>query len=209
MMRLAVFASGSGSNFQAIADAVMENRLDAEVSLLVCDKPDAYVVKRAEALDIPIFCFRPKAYDNKAAFEKEITARLHEAEVDWIVLAGYMRLIGETLLAAFPEHIINIHPSLLPAFPGLDAIEQAWEAGVKVTGVTVHYVDEGMDSGKIIAQEAVAVKPTDSLASLTKAVQAVEHRLYPDTIQSLLKERLSQGGPTYNEHQTSINQRIE
>ncbi|MGY4691138.1 phosphoribosylglycinamide formyltransferase [Salibacterium sp. K-3] len=194
MMKLAVFASGSGSNFQAVADAVEENRLDAQIALLVCDKPDAYVVKRAEALHVPVFSFRPKSYENKAAFERQIVEELERAGVDLLVLAGYMRLVGGTLLAAYPERIVNIHPSLLPAFPGLNAVEQAWEAGVKVTGVTVHEVDEGMDTGTILAQEPVAVKPTDSLASLNKAVQAVEHRLYPDTIQFLLKDRFSQRG---------------
>ncbi|SFP32546.1 phosphoribosylglycinamide formyltransferase [Salibacterium halotolerans] len=193
-MKLAVFASGSGSNFQAVADAAAENRIDAGIAVLVCDKPDACVVERAEAMNIPVFSFRPKNYENKAAFEQEIVEELQKKEVDLIVLAGYMRLVGDTLLTAFQKRMINIHPSLLPAFPGLNAVEQAWEAGVKVTGVTVHEVDQGMDSGTIIAQEAVAVKPSDSLASLTKAVQAVEHRLYPDTIQFLLRERLSQGG---------------
>ncbi|MFD2706885.1 phosphoribosylglycinamide formyltransferase [Salibacterium lacus] len=193
-MKLAVFASGSGSNFQAVADAASENRLEADIALLVCDKPDAHAVQRAEAMDIPVFSFRPKQYENKAAFEQEIVEQLQKKEVDLIVLAGYMRLVGDTLLTAFQERMINIHPSLLPAFPGLDAVEQAWEAGVKVTGVTVHEVDEGMDTGTILAQEAVAVKPTDSPASLSKAVQAVEHRLYPDTIQFLLKERFTQGG---------------
>ncbi|RSL30727.1 phosphoribosylglycinamide formyltransferase, partial [Salibacterium salarium] len=180
-MKLAVFASGSGSNFQAIADAIQENRLQAEISLLVCDKPEAQVITKAESLNIPIFTFRPKDYENKAAFEHVIVSTLADAGVELIVLAGYMRLIGETLLQAYSERIINVHPSLLPAFPGKDAIGQAWQAGVKVTGITVHYVDEGMDSGPIIAQEAINVKETDSLSSLTKAIQSIEHRIYPDT----------------------------
>ncbi|MDQ0300473.1 phosphoribosylglycinamide formyltransferase-1 [Salibacterium salarium] len=204
-MKLAVFASGSGSNFQAIADAIQENRLEAEISLVVCDKPEASVISKAEALNIPVFAFHPKSYENKAAFEIDIISKLEENKVDLIVLAGYMRLIGSTLLEAYHDRIINIHPSLLPAFPGKDAIGQAWESGVKVTGVTVHYVDEGMDSGPIIAQEAVYVKETDSLSSLTKAIQSIEHRIYPDTIQWLNNKRISQGGQTKNEHQTSVN----
>ncbi|SDI40893.1 phosphoribosylglycinamide formyltransferase [Alteribacillus bidgolensis] len=204
-MKLAVFASGSGSNFQAIADAVQEGRVQAEIALLVCDKPGAYAEKRAKALGIPVFSFLPKEYSGKVAFEKEIVNRLQQEEIDIIILAGYMRLIGSTLLHAYDKRIFNIHPSLLPAFPGKDAIGQAWQAGVKVTGVTIHMVDEGMDTGPIISQEAISVKATDSLESLTKAIQAVEHRLYPDTIQCLIEKRTSEGSQNQNEHQTSIN----
>ncbi len=203
-MKLAVFASGSGSNFQALALAAKEERLQAEIALLVCDNSEAYAVKRAEQLNIPVFSFRAREYDNKAAFENEIVEKLKEAGVDLIVLAGYMRLIGPTLLNAFEKQIINIHPSLLPAFPGKNAIGQAWEKGVKITGVTVHFVDEGMDTGPIIAQEAVAVKKTDSLQSLTLAIQAAEHRVYPETIQLLIEKRTLEGSP-YNDHQASIN----
>ncbi|SDH77570.1 formyltetrahydrofolate-dependent phosphoribosylglycinamide formyltransferase [Alteribacillus persepolensis] len=204
-MKLAVFASGSGSNFQAIADAIEEDRLQAEISLLVSDKPEAYAVERAKTLGISVFTFRPKEYQNKRAFENEIVKHLHEKEIDIIILAGYMRLIGPILLQTYEGCIFNIHPSLLPAFPGKNAIEQAWHANVKVTGVTVHMVDEGMDTGPIIAQESVDIKDTDSLASLTKAIQAVEHRLYPDTIQRLIEKRTSEGSQNRHEHQTSIN----
>ncbi|SFE88914.1 phosphoribosylglycinamide formyltransferase [Alteribacillus iranensis] len=204
-MKLAVFASGSGSNFQAIVDAAQEGRLNAEISLLVCDKPDAYAVQRAEDVDIPVFAFKPKEYPDKAAFESVIVKELESAEVDLVILAGYMRLIGKTLLAAYEGRILNIHPSLLPAFPGKDAIGQAWEAAVKVTGVTVHLVDEGMDTGPIISQEAVAIKQTDSLQSVTKAVQAIEHRLYPDTIQSFIEKQRLEGSQVGNDYQTSVN----
>ncbi|MFB4165450.1 phosphoribosylglycinamide formyltransferase [Alteribacillus sp. JSM 102045] len=199
-MKLAVFASGSGSNFQAIVDAVEEGRLQAEISLLVCDKPGAYAEKRAQTHGISVFSFHPKEYSGKAAFEEEIVKQLRQQEIDMIILAGYMRLIGPTLLHSYEGRIFNIHPSLLPAFPGKDAIGQAWRAGVKVTGATIHMVDEGMDTGTIIAQEAIPVKATDSLQSLTKAIQAVEHRLYPDTIQSIIEKRTLEGSQIKNEH---------
>ncbi|WP_252315742.1 phosphoribosylglycinamide formyltransferase [Sinobaca sp. H24] len=185
MKKIAVFASGSGSNFEAIVRAEQEGRLDAAVSLLVCDKPQAAVVRKAEALNIPVFSFLPKQYDSKQAFEKEIVQELEQHSISFVFLAGYMRLIGPVLLQAFESRIINIHPSLLPAFPGKDAIGQAWEAGVKITGVTIHYVDEGMDTGRIIAQEAVNIRRTDSKETLTNAIQAIEHRLYPEVIDEI------------------------
>ena len=131
--------------------------MGAEISLLVCDKPEARAVGRANYHHIPCFAFSAKAYESKEAFEKEILKKLEEYEIDYVILAGYMRLIGPTLLEAYGGKIINIHPSLLPSFPGKDAVGQALEAGVKVTGVTIHYVDAGMDTGPIIAQEAVVV----------------------------------------------------
>ncbi|MCM3735737.1 phosphoribosylglycinamide formyltransferase [Bacillus cytotoxicus] len=188
MSRLAIFASGSGSNFQALVDAVEAGRLDAQLSLLVCDQPGAHVIERANHHHVPCFSFSAKAYESKEAFEREIVKKLQEYEIDWIILAGYMRLIGPTLLAAYEGRIVNIHPSLLPSFPGKDAIGQAFKAGVKVTGVTIHYVDAGMDTGPIIAQEAVSVSEDDTRESLQKKIQLVEHRLYVDTVKSLHSE---------------------
>ncbi|MEH7464083.1 phosphoribosylglycinamide formyltransferase [Bacillus thuringiensis] len=186
MSRLAIFASGSGSNFQALVDAVEAGRLDAQLSLLICDQPGARVVDRANDHHVPCFSFSAKAYESKEAFEQEILKKLQEYEIDWIILAGYMRLIGPTLLTAYGGRIVNIHPSLLPSFPGKDAVGQAIEASVKVTGVTIHYVDAGMDTGPIIAQEAVTVSADDTRESLQKKIQLVEHRLYVDTVKSLL-----------------------
>lgn len=186
MSRIAIFASGSGSNFQALVDAVEAGKLDVQLSLLVCDQPSARVVERANDHHVPCFAFSAKDYESKEAFEQEILKKLQESEIDWIILAGYMRLIGPTLLAAYGGRIVNIHPSLLPSFPGKDAVGQAIEAGVKVTGVTIHYVDAGMDTGPIIAQEAVAVSENDTRESLQKKIQLVEHRLYVDTVKSLL-----------------------
>ncbi|SDK36950.1 phosphoribosylglycinamide formyltransferase [Sediminibacillus albus] len=184
--KLAVFASGTGSNFDAIAEQIEAGRLDGKIGLLVCDQPGAKVIDKATVRNIPVFAFQPKEFPAKAAFEQAILKELQEKHIDWIILAGYMRLVGPTLLAPFEGRIINIHPSLLPAFPGKDAIGQAIEAGVKVTGVTIHFVDEGMDTGAIIEQEAIRVKEEEDRASLQKRVQAIEHNLFPKTIQRLL-----------------------
>lgn len=187
--KIAVFASGSGSNFEVAAREAKAGRIDGEVALLVSDKPAAAVVGKAKAFHIPVLAFNPKGYASKQEFEQEIFRQLQEQGIEWIVLAGYMRLIGPTLLEPYQNRIINIHPSLLPAFPGKDAIGQALSAGVKVTGVTVHYVDEGMDTGLIIAQEAVKIGPGEDRASLQARIQEVEHRLFPQTIQSLLSSK--------------------
>ena len=186
MKKLAVFASGSGSNFEAIAAAIEKGQLEAEIALVVCDRPGAKVEKRAERFGIPVLSFYPKSYESKADFETFILQQLHDAGVEWIILAGYMRLIGPTLLQGFEGRIVNIHPSLLPSFPGKDAIGQAFEAGVKITGVTVHFVDEGMDTGKIIDQDSVRIDEGDTKDDLASKIQAVEHLLYPAVIRSLL-----------------------
>lgn len=188
MKRIAVFASGSGTNFQAMIDAVENKQLDAAVVLLVADKPEAKAIERAKQHGIDTFVFNAKEYTSKVQFETEILVRLKELKVDFIVLAGYMRLIGETLLNAFEGRIVNIHPSLLPSFPGKDAIEQAYDANVKVTGVTIHFVDEGMDTGPIIAQEAVYILEDDTIEDLRSKIQKVEHVLYPKTLSDLFSK---------------------
>ncbi|WP_430489386.1 phosphoribosylglycinamide formyltransferase [Rossellomorea marisflavi] len=190
MKKIAVFASGSGSNFQSIVDEIDSGTLEADVRLLVCDRPGARATERAEAAGIPVFSFRAKEYESKEAFEREIIRELESAGVEFIVLAGYMRLIGPTLLEAFGGRIVNIHPSILPAFPGKDAIGQAFDGGVKVTGVTIHYVDAGMDTGEIIAQEAVTVEEDETRESLQRKIQAVEHRLYPATLRDLFRKKV-------------------
>jgi phosphoribosylglycinamide formyltransferase 1 len=186
MNKIAVFASGSGTNFQSFIDAVESNECNIKIVLLVCDKPDAKAVERAEKAGIPTFVFSPKNYETKSEFEEEIVQKLQQKEVDFVVLAGYMRLIGSTLLKAYEGKIVNIHPSLLPSFPGKDAVGQALAAGVKLSGVTIHYVDEGMDTGPIIAQEAVEITEDDTHESLQAKIQEVEHRLYPKTINKIL-----------------------
>ncbi|VDG96916.1 Phosphoribosylglycinamide formyltransferase [Lysinibacillus sphaericus] len=185
MKRIAVFASGSGSNFQAIVDAINTGTLDAEIRLLVCDQPSAAVLQRAQQAKIDSFCISPKDFADKTAFEKEIVQQLKSRDIEFIVLAGYMRLIGSTILQEYPESIVNIHPSLLPAFPGKDAIGQAMDAGVQVSGLTIHYVDAGMDTGPIIAQKEVKVHEDDSRDDLQKRIQQAEHTCYPKVLQEL------------------------
>lgn len=187
---IAVFASGSGTNFEVIAKQAKEGHIACEIALLICDQPDAKVIEKAKKYNIPVFAFRAKGYPSKTVFEEEILDELTRLKVDWIFLAGYMRLIGKTLLEAYQGKIINIHPSLLPAFPGKDAVGQALQAKASTTGVTVHYVDEGMDTGPIIAQEKVAISTMDTEQTLHKKIQQVEHRLYPQVIRRLLREDL-------------------
>ena len=191
MKNIAVFASGSGTNFQAIIDAVQTGSLEAQINLFVSDKPNAYSIERAAHNKIPAFVFQAKNYESKEEYETEILHELKAKNIDLIVLAGYMRLIGNVLLREFEGKIINIHPSLLPAFPGKDAIGQALRAGAEFTGVTVHYVDEGMDTGPIIQQKKVPVDKTDTMETLQEKIHRVEHILYPEVLQTLCKDELS------------------
>ena len=186
MRRLAVFASGSGTNFEAIVRACEQGVLDAEVMLMVCDKPGAKVVERAAEHGVEAFVFAPKEYASKAAYEREIVVRLDAAGVELVCLAGYMRIIGDELLGAYGGRIINIHPSLLPAFRGAHAIEQALEYGVKVFGVTIHYVDSELDGGRIIAQRAFPYEGSD-IEELEPMIHAVEYPLYIETIKKLIE----------------------
>lgn len=189
MTKIAVFASGNGTNLQAIIDAVRRGELAASIELVVCDRLGAYCLTRAREAGIPYFMFYPRKYPSKAAYEELILHQLTEAGVEYIVLAGYMRIIGLTLLNAYPQRIINIHPSLLPSFPGRDAIGQALDAGVPLTGVTIHYVDEGIDTGPTIAQRPVFIDPGESRESLEQKIHAVEHELYPQVLQEIFTQR--------------------
>ncbi|MCC3376439.1 phosphoribosylglycinamide formyltransferase [Cohnella sp. REN36] len=193
-LRIAVFASGSGSNFQALAEAAGRGALGAEIALLVTDKPDAPVVERAQRFGIDVFAFRAKAYPSREAYEAEIVAKLREADIGLIVLAGYMRLITDVLVAPYYGRMINIHPALLPAFPGVRAIRQALEYGVKLTGATVHFVDGGMDSGPIIAQRAVEIRGDDTEETLAERVHAVEHALLPEAVRWIAEGRVALNG---------------
>jgi phosphoribosylglycinamide formyltransferase 1 len=180
--RIAVFASGKGSNFQSIVDQIQQGKLDVSIELLVCDRPQALVVERAKQAQVPVFTFLPKQYESREAYEAIILQELLERKVDLVVMAGYLRIITNTLVEPFYGRMINVHPSLLPSFPGIKAISQAYEYGVKVTGVTIHFVDGGLDSGPIIAQHAVDVGEGESEEDLTKRIQAVEHELLPMVI---------------------------
>ncbi|MCU6711245.1 phosphoribosylglycinamide formyltransferase [Paenibacillus sp. J5C_2022] len=193
-LRIAVFASGQGTNFQAIADAVREGKLDVSIELLVCDRPSAPVVERAKRAGVEAFVFKPKDYPSREAYEGEIIAELERRGVELIVLAGYMRIITSVLVEPYYGRMINIHPSLLPAFPGVDGIGQALQYGVKVTGATVHFVDGGLDSGPIIAQQVVEVLEGDSPESLAERIHAVEQRLLPGVIQHIAHGRVKLDG---------------
>lgn len=184
--RVAVFASGNGSNFEALARACASGEVDAEIAVCITDKPGAYVVTRARNLGIPSEEFRPKDFGSKLEYERAVLDALDLHKVDFICLAGYMRLIGAVLLDAYRERIINIHPSLLPSFKGAHAIKDAFDYGVRITGVTVHYVDESLDGGKILAQAPVENSETDTLDSLETKIHACEHKLYPRTLQMAL-----------------------
>ncbi len=196
--RIAIFASGSGSNFEAIVKASATDDSAYQVVGLVCDKPDAYVLQRSQRLGIPAHVVRPKQYPNREAYEHELVRHLTAWDIDFIVLAGYKRLITPVLLTAYDNRILNVHPSLLPAFPGMHAVEQALAYGAKVVGVTVHLVDGGMDSGPIVAQEAILVEPEDTAATLLARIQAVEHRIYPEAVRAFAEGRVRlEGRCTY------------
>jgi phosphoribosylglycinamide formyltransferase-1 len=180
--RIAVFASGEGSNFQALVDAARNGGLGASIDLLVCDKPASRVVQRAQDAGVECHLFTPKNYDSREAYEAEIVEVLESKNIDLVVLAGYMRLLTSVVVDRYAGRLINIHPSLLPAFAGKDAIGQALEYGVKITGVTVHFVDGGMDTGPIIAQHPVPILPEDTAESVSHSIHAAEQQLYPEVV---------------------------
>ena len=186
--RLAVFASGSGSNYQAIVEACIDGRIDADVVLLVCDKPGAKVLERAEKFGTKAFAFNPKDYESREAYETMLATMLDDHKVDYICLAGYMRIVGKVLLSRFEQRIVNIHPSLLPSFKGAHAIQDAMDFGVKVFGVTTDFVDETLDGGRIIDQGAVAYEGND-IEELTTMIHNIEHKLYVKTINKLINKR--------------------
>ncbi|WP_312497640.1 phosphoribosylglycinamide formyltransferase [Enterococcus sp.] len=188
-MRIAVFASGTGTNYRAIAAAAAKGQLPhVELALVLSDREAAPVLAKAAADAVPQAFVDPKAYASKVAFETHILALLQEQQIELIVLAGYMRIIGQTLLDAYRGKIINIHPSLLPSFPGKNGLADAFAYGVKITGATVHYVDAGIDTGPIIAQEMIRITEDDTLATVTEKIHQIEHRLYPAVLAKLTEK---------------------
>lgn len=183
-MVLGILGSGSGSNMQAILDAIDAGKLDARIALVLSDQPNAFILERARQRGIPAEAIDCRGFRTKFPEEcQEETARkLLAAGVDIVCLAGFLRLVKRPLLDAFPERILNIHPALLPAFPGLEAWKQALAAGVPETGCTIHYVDEGMDTGPVILQKRVPVFPGDTAASLHHRIQTAEHEAYPEAV---------------------------
>jgi len=190
MKSIAVFASGRGTNFQAIADAVKKGIVKANISLLVCDNPFAPVLLKAKTAKIKTFLVKRKGFASKQDFEAAVIRELKKEKIDLICLAGFMRILSKRFVRAYKNRIINIHPSLLPSFKGEHGIKDAFDYGVKITGVTVHFVDEKMDHGPIILQESVRINKNDSPASLEAKIHKVEHSVYPQAIRLFVEEKL-------------------
>lgn len=188
MKNIAIFASGSGTNFEALIEACENGSINGRVVLMVCDKKKAYVNERAKNHNVPSFVFSAKDYESKAEYEKLIVEKLMEYNVDLVCLAGYMKICGEVLLEKYEGRIINIHPALLPSFKGAHGIQDAFDYGVKVFGVTVHYVDSGMDSGKIIAQRGFEYTEGETVDQVEARIHEIEHVLYPEVLRKLCVE---------------------
>ena len=191
---LGVLVSGRGSNLQAIVDAINSDRIVAKIGVVISDNPDANALRRVAGLDIPTAVVERKKYASKQEFEAAIIAQLDLHHVELVLLAGFMRILSPQFINRFPARVMNIHPALLPSFPGLDAQEQALRYGVKVSGATVHFVDEGMDSGPIILQEAVPVEDDDTVATLSERILHLEHRLYVRAVRLYCEERILMEG---------------
>jgi phosphoribosylglycinamide formyltransferase 1 len=187
---LGVLVSGSGTNLQAILDAVREGRLDARVRIVISNRPGVQALERAERAGAPTRVLEHRGFPSREAFDEALVGLLREAEAEWVVLAGFMRLLTPVLLNAFSGRVVNIHPSLLPAFPGTRAQEQALHYGVKVSGCTVHFVDAGVDTGPIIGQRAVPVLDGDDVEALTRRILVEEHTLLVDVLRWLSEDRV-------------------
>ena len=188
LARLGVLGSGKGSNFRAIVEAIDRGELEAEIGVVIADVENAEILELARARGVRAEFVAPGRFKTKMEPEAEerLVDVLRAARVDWVILAGYMRMVKAPLLEAFGGRIVNIHPSLLPAFPGLEAWKQALAAGVGETGCTVHLVDAGMDTGKILGQRTVSIEATDTAESLHERIQEAEHQLYPEVLRRLL-----------------------
>lgn len=192
-LRIGVLISGSGSNLQALIDAVAVGTLDAEIGVVVSSRPDAYGLRRAQAAGIPTVALNRDVYADRTAADERIVAALKEHGCSYVIMAGYMRMVTPVVLDAYPNRVVNLHPALLPAFQGAHAIDEAFERGVKVTGVTVHFANEEYDRGPIIAQRAVEVAEGDTLEALEARIHEVEHRVLPEVVQWIAEGRVSVG----------------
>ena len=201
--RLAVLISGRGSNLQSIIDSIAAGDVDASIALVVSNRADAAGLKRARDAGIETVHLNPRDYADRDAYDRAIAELLRAHDVTLVCLAGYMRLVGQPLLDAFPQRILNIHPSLLPAFPGLDAQRQALAHGVQVTGATVHLVTNELDGGPIVLQAAVPVLPDDTVDALSARVLVQEHRIYPEAIRIVLDRRWKVEGRRFVREQTT------
>lgn len=190
MIKIAVLVSGRGSNLQAIIDSIENGYLKAQICVVVSDIGDAYALERARKHGINAVNIDPKVFGSKDSYEEEVLRVLKNHNVQLVLLAGYMKILGKTLLAAYKNRILNIHPALLPAFPGLHAQEQAFRYGVKVAGCTVHFVDEELDGGPIIVQKCVEVKDDDTAQTLAEKILEQEHKIYPEAVKLFVENRL-------------------
>jgi len=193
-LRLGVLASGRGSNLQSIMDAADSGKIKAEVAIVFSDNKDAFALERARKAGIPALHLNPRDFGSKDEYEKAVLKLLKEHGVQLVCLAGYMRIVGRVILGAFPNSVINIHPALLPAFPGLHGQQQAWDYGVKYSGCTVHFVDEGMDTGPIIIQAVVPVYDDDTEDTLAARILEQEHKIYPEAVGLFAEGRLKLNG---------------
>ncbi len=193
-LEIGVLASGRGSNFQSIIDAVERGYLQVSLRVLVTDNPAAFAIDRAKNHGIEHLVMRPKEFASREEYFERIAAELKRRGVDLVVLAGFMRIVGKPLIDAFPGRIMNIHPALLPSFPGLHGQRQALDYGVKISGCTVHFVDEGMDTGPVIIQAAVPVRDDDTEDSLSARILAFEHKIYPEAIRLFSEGKLNVAG---------------
>ncbi|MDO4182919.1 MAG: phosphoribosylglycinamide formyltransferase [Coriobacteriia bacterium] len=192
-LKIGVLISGSGTNLQAILDAVAEGWLPVQVVQVVSSRPDAYGIQRAEAAGVPVLVMDRARYADPLAADAEIAAALQAAGAEYVVMAGYMRKCTPALLNAFPDKVINLHPALLPSFVGAHAIQDAFDAGVKVTGVTVHFANEDYDKGPIIAQRPVVVRSSDTLEDVEERIHQTEHVLYPEVLLALAQGKVTLG----------------
>lgn len=189
-LKIGVLISGSGSNLQAIIDRIDQGTLDAEIVLVISSRPDAFGLTRAEKAGIPTLALNREVYQDAPAANKRIADALKEAGAEYVIMAGYMRKLTNEVLDAYPDRVVNLHPALLPSFKGAHAIEDAFNFGVKVTGITVHFANEDYDKGPIIAQRAVEVREDDTLESLETRIHEAEHELYPEVISLLAQQRV-------------------
>lgn len=190
---IGVLLSGSGTNLQALIDRVADGSLAADIVLVISSRPDAYGIERAKAAGIPVLVLNREAYADVEAADQRIVDALGEAGAEYVVMAGYMRMVTSVLFDAFPNRVMNLHPALLPSFRGAHGIQDAWDAGVKVTGVTVHFANAEYDKGPIIAQRPVVVREDDTVDTLEARIHDVEHELYPQVIQLIAEGRVSVG----------------
>lgn len=181
-LNIGVLLSGSGTNLQAIIDRIEDGSLNCRIVKVISSRPDAYGLKRAEAAGIPTLALNRDVYADPIAADELIVREMREAGAEYIVMAGYMRMVRDPLLDAYPDRVLNLHPALLPSFKGAHAIQDAFDAGVKVTGVTVHFANAEYDKGPIVAQRAVEVLEDDTLDSLEERIHATEHVLYPEVL---------------------------